>query len=157
LGVGVLLAFCSTLLKKSIKGGLIVMGGLNLGGALDPVYSAISIAELAIEKGAETLLIPISARRQLYDLSDEIAMKINITYYSDAKSSRYKLIYQMALATGMRQSEILGFKWEDVEWTRSTINVKRQAQDVNGKSIVFSRAQDSCWRKADSIGENHSG
>jgi len=61
LGVGVLLAFCSTLLKKSIKGGLVVIGGLNLGGALDPVYSAISIAELAIEKGAETLLIPISA------------------------------------------------------------------------------------------------
>jgi len=60
LGVGVLLAFCSTLLKKSIKGGLVVIGGLNLGGALDPVYSAISIAELAIEKGAETLLIPIS-------------------------------------------------------------------------------------------------
>ena len=92
LGVGVLLAFCSSLLKKSIKGGLVVVGGLNLGGALDPIYSAISIAELAIEKGAETLLIPISARRQLNDLSDEMAMKITVIYYSDAKEALVKAL-----------------------------------------------------------------
>ena len=92
LGVGVLLAFCSSLLKKSIKGGLVVVGGLNLGGALDPIYSAISIAELAIEKGAETLLIPISARRQLNDLSDEMAMKITVIYYSDAKVALVKAL-----------------------------------------------------------------
>jgi len=60
-----------------------------------------------------------------------------ITFLIAAKSSSYKLIYQMALATGMRQSEILGLKWEDVDWTRSTVNVKRQAQYVNGKGIVF--------------------
>jgi integrase len=59
------------------------------------------------------------------------------TFLIAAKSSSYKLIYQMAIATGMRQSEILGLKWEDVDWTRSTINVKRQAQYVNGKGIVF--------------------
>ena len=90
LGLAVLLAFCSALLKKSIQGGLVVVGGLNLGGGIDPVYGAINIAELAIEKGADTLLIPISARRQLYDLSDEMAMKINIVFYADAKEALVK-------------------------------------------------------------------
>lgn len=59
------------------------------------------------------------------------------TFLIAAKSSSYQLIYQLALATGMRQSEILGLKWEDVDWKNCTISVKRQAQYVNGQGIVF--------------------
>jgi ATP-dependent Lon protease len=73
LGVPALLAFCSTLLQKSLKGGLVVIGGLNLGGTIEPIHNAVGTAELAIEKGATTLLVPISARRQLNELSDEMA------------------------------------------------------------------------------------
>ncbi len=92
LGLPVLLAFCSALLKKSLKGGLIAVGGLNLGGGLDTVYNAVNVAELAVEKGATTLLIPISARRQLNDLSDEMAMKLSILYYADAREALIKTL-----------------------------------------------------------------
>lgn len=92
MGLPVLLSLCSALLKKSLKGGLIAVGSLNLGGGLDPIYNAINIAEIAIEKGAETLLIPISARRQLNDLSDEMAMKISILYYNDAREALLKAL-----------------------------------------------------------------
>lgn len=92
LGLPALLAFCSVLLGKSLKGGLIAIGGLNLGGGLDPVYNAVNVAELAIEKGATTLLIPISARRQLNDLSDEMAMKISILFYADAREALLKAL-----------------------------------------------------------------
>ena len=92
LGVPVLLALCSALLGKSLKGGLITVGGLNLGGGLETVYNAVSVAELAVEKGAETLLIPISARRQLNDLSDDMATKIAILYYADAREALLKAL-----------------------------------------------------------------
>jgi ATP-dependent Lon protease len=92
LGLPALLAFCSGLLAKSLKGGLIAVGGLNLGGGLDPVYYAVSVAELAVEKGAETLLIPISSRRQLNDLSDEMATRITILYYADAREALVKAL-----------------------------------------------------------------
>ncbi len=92
LGIAVLLSLCSALLKKSIKGGLIVVGGLNLGGSIEPVYNAVGIAELAVEKGAIALLIPVTARRQLYDLSDEMATKIDIQFYSDVKDVLLKAI-----------------------------------------------------------------
>ena len=92
LGVPVLLASCSALLKKSLKGGLIVVGGLNLGGGIDPIYNVTGIAELAIEKGANVLLIPISARRQLNDLSDDMASKIGILYYVDIKEALVKAL-----------------------------------------------------------------
>lgn len=92
LGLPALLAFCSALLGKSLKGGLIAVGGLNLGGGLDPVYNAVNVAELAVEKGATMLLIPISARKQLNELSDDMAMRISILYYADAREALIKAL-----------------------------------------------------------------
>ena len=90
LGLPALMAFCSALLEKSLKGGMIAVGGLNLSGGLDPVYNAVDVAELAVEKGATTLLIPISARRQLNELSDDMAMKLSILYYGDVREALIK-------------------------------------------------------------------
>ena len=92
LGLPALLALCSALLEKSLQGGFIAVGGLNLGGGIDPVHNAVSVAELAVEKGASTLLVPISARRQLNELSDEMVMKLTILYYSDAREAFIKAL-----------------------------------------------------------------
>lgn len=91
-GVGILLAMCSSLLGKNLKGGLVVVGGLNLGGSVEPLYSPVVIAELAIEKGAKTLLVPVSSRKQMNDLADDQVTKLNITYYTDAKDALMKAL-----------------------------------------------------------------
>jgi len=91
-GVGILLAMCSALLAKNLKGGLVVVGGLNLGGSVEPLYSPVVIAELAIEKGAKTLLVPVTARKQMNELADDQVTKINITYYTDAKDALMKAV-----------------------------------------------------------------
>lgn len=90
IGVSVLLAMCSALLEKSLKGGLITVGTLNLGGTIDSLYNPVNIAEIAIEKQATTLLMPISARRQLFDLPDELAAKVDIQFYVDVKDALMK-------------------------------------------------------------------
>lgn len=92
LGVASLVAFCTALLKKSVRGGLIVVGELNLGGSVELVHNPVSIAEIAIEKGATALLMPVSSRRQLFDLSDDMATKIDIQFYSELKDSIAKAI-----------------------------------------------------------------
>ncbi len=92
LGLPALLVLCSALLEKSLRGGVIAVGALNLGGGLDPVHNAVSVAELAVEKGATALLIPISARRQLNELSDEMATKLTVLYYSDAREALVKAL-----------------------------------------------------------------
>lgn len=48
----VLLALGSALLNKRLKGGLIAVGGLNLGGTVAPVYNAVDVTELAVERCA---------------------------------------------------------------------------------------------------------
>ncbi len=92
LGLTVLIALCGALLKKSVRGGLIIVGGLNLGGSIEMIYNAANVAELAVEKGATALLMPVSSRRQLYNLSDDMATKIDIQFYSDARDALLKAI-----------------------------------------------------------------
>lgn len=92
LGLPVLIALCSALIERSVKGGLIIVGAINLGGSVEIIPIPVAVAELAVEKGATTLLMPISSRRQLFDLPDEMATKINIDFYADAKDAFIKAI-----------------------------------------------------------------
>ncbi len=94
IGIAVLVALSSALLEKNIKGGLLIVGQLNLGGSIDNLYNAVNLAELAIEKGSTTLLIPLNARKQLNDLSDEMVTKINIQYYSNLRDCLLKALVE---------------------------------------------------------------
>jgi len=92
LGVAALLAMCSTLINKNLRGGLVVVGGINLGGSIDPLPNAVDVVELAVEKGASLVLLPISCRKQLFDLSDDVATKITTVFYQDAREALLKAI-----------------------------------------------------------------
>lgn len=94
LGVATLIALCTSLLKKTTRGGLIVVGEINLGGSIEPVHNAVTVAEIAVEKGATALLMPIACRRQLFDLSDDMATKVDIQYFSDARDALLKSIQE---------------------------------------------------------------
>ena len=94
LGVAALIALCTALLKKSVRGGLIIVGEINLGGSIEPVHNPVIIAEIAVEKGATALLMPVACRRQLIDLSDEMATKIDIQFFSDARDALLKAMVE---------------------------------------------------------------
>ena len=94
LGLPALMALCSGLLEKSIKGGLILVGALNLGGSVEPLANAVGIVEVEVEKGASVVLIPVSARRQLFDLSDEMATRVNVQFYSNTPDALLKSLLE---------------------------------------------------------------
>lgn len=92
-GVGVLVAFCSALLGKPLKGGMVISGGITLGGSLEPVHNPVDLVELAMEKGASSVLLPVSSRRGLIDLSDEVATKVQVLFYADAVDALRKVLH----------------------------------------------------------------
>lgn len=94
LGVPVLVALCGALLGRNTRGGTIVVGALNLGGSIEMIPNAVRIAELAVDKQAQTLLMPVAARRQLNDLPDELWTKINIEFYKDASDAVFKSLVE---------------------------------------------------------------
>jgi len=50
------------------------------------------MAEMAVEKGASALLMPVSCRRQLFELSDDMATKVDVQFYQDARDALIKSI-----------------------------------------------------------------
>jgi ATP-dependent Lon protease len=94
LGLPVLVALCGSLLGKNTRGGTIVVGSLNLGGSIDLIPNAVQIAELAIDKQAQALLMPVAARRQLNDLPDDLWTRISIEFYKDAADAVFKALVE---------------------------------------------------------------
>lgn len=92
LGLPVLVAFCGALLGRNTRGGTIVVGALNLGGSIEMLHNAVQIAELAVDKQTQTLLMPVSARRQLNDLPDDLWTKIGIEFYRDSADAVFKAL-----------------------------------------------------------------
>jgi ATP-dependent Lon protease len=58
--------------------------------AIETIFNPVAVVETAIEKGAASILMPISSRRQLNDLPDDLAAKITVHYYIDARDALLK-------------------------------------------------------------------
>jgi ATP-dependent Lon protease len=89
-GLPVLVSLVGALLERHTKGGTIIVGSLNLGGSIEPVANPVAVAELAVDKQASTLLMPVTARRALNDLPDDLWTRINIEFYKDAADAVFK-------------------------------------------------------------------
>jgi ATP-dependent Lon protease len=94
LGLPTLVALVGGLLERNTRGGTIVVGPLNLGGSLDMLQNPVAIAELAVDKQATTVLMPVAARRALNDLPDDVWTRVNIEFYSDPADGVFKALVE---------------------------------------------------------------
>ena len=94
LSLPALVTFCGALLGKNTRGGAIIAGSLNLGGSVEMLPNAAKVVELAIDKRAQVLLLPVSARRQLNDLPDEYWTKLTIEFYRDSIDAVFKMLVE---------------------------------------------------------------
>lgn len=60
--------------------------------------------------------------------------------------SKYRNIYFLAAATGLRQGELLGLQWIDLDWTSGLLQVRRQCQRNNDGSYFAELKSDSSSR-----------
>ena len=49
-----------------------------------------------------------------------------------ALTTKYARVIAVTLTTGMRPSEYLGLKWQDIDWTRQTAGIVRSIRKPNG-------------------------
>ena len=92
LGVAALLAMCSTLINRSLRGGLVVVGGLNLGGSMDLLHNAIDVVELAVEKGASHRLDAGDGPEATLRSLRRYGHKVNVLFYGDVREAFVKAI-----------------------------------------------------------------
>ena len=137
-------------LNKLVNGGL---GARQVRYIHSVMHSAL---EAAVKNGAlgknpsHGAVIPKSLHKEMRVLSEQEVSQLLIA----ASSSRLKSLYQMAITTGMRQAELLGLRWEDVDWIKGTITIKRQTQYVPHNSITFNEPKTRSGIRTIKLGEN---
>jgi len=66
----------------------------------------------------------------------------------------YHALYLLALTTGMRLGELLGLRWEDLDWEKKTLSIKRQLQRDPGKGFIFTAPKTKAGLRAVTLGKN---
>ncbi len=84
---------------------------------------------LLLENPADGLKLPQQSRNEMRALTVEQAR----TLLRMALTTAYGPVLAVALTTGMRPSEYLGLKWQDINWERQTISVVRSIRRLNGR------------------------
>ena len=54
-------------------------------------------------------------------------------FLQEAKATGVYEMYYIELATGLRRGELLGLKWQDIDWKNGVIKVRRQVVRVDGQ------------------------
>jgi len=84
---------------------------------------------LLLENPADAVKIPQQLRGEMRSFTVEQAQ----TFLKAALATPHGLVLAVALTTGMRPSEYLGLKWQDIDWTRQTLSVVRSVRMVDGR------------------------
>jgi len=84
---------------------------------------------LLLESPAEGIQLPQQSRREMQVLTVEQVR----TFVQAALTTQYGPALAVGVATGMRPSEYLGLKWQDIDWARQMVSVVRSLRRVNGR------------------------
>ena len=71
---------------------------------------------------------PVAPKKEFPVLNPEQASQ----FLTAAREDRLFALYVVAVATGLRQGELLGLWWEDIDFERGTLSVRSQLQEVAG-------------------------
>lgn len=115
---------------------------LDAGKSMTTVHHTLQFLSQALAKAVRQGLIarnPIESvdvvkrdrrERDVWNLEQVLA------FLDEARRTPYYLIYELALTSGMRQSEIFGVRWQDIDLTSGTLQV-RQILVRPGRNPVF--------------------
>lgn len=71
---------------------------------------------------------PRRSTREMIALSEEQARRL----LELVKDDRYEALYLLALTTAMREGELLGLRWQDVDLGKATLQVRMNVQEADG-------------------------
>jgi len=105
---------------------------------------------LVVRNVSDAVIRPKVPRKEMKTLDDYQVRQL----FQVAEGTRIQMLLWMTIVTGMRQGELLGLKWEDLDWETSRIQVKRQVQRRKGEGLVFCEPKSAAGRRVISLGKD---
>jgi integrase len=69
-----------------------------------------------------------------------------------SRGTRHEVLYRLAVTTGLREGELLGLKWADLDWVTRHVKIQRQLQWLSGQGLVFSEPKSAAGRRVIVLG-----
>lgn len=91
--------------------------------------------------------MPPKPTQQEMKFLDESQAKLFLSTAQETGDRQYPLYY-LAIHTGLRQAELLGLKWSDIDFQRRTLQVNRQVLHLKGESFMFADPKSASGRRA---------
>ena len=98
------------------------------------ISSALNLAmeqKLIASNPAEGCALPKAEHQEMKTLTAEQLS----SFLREAKESDVFELYYVELVTGLRRGELLGLKWEDIDFNQGILRVKRQISRINGDVV----------------------
>lgn len=120
--------FYASELERGLKGSSVGTYHVTLHKALDRAAKDGLIARNV----CDLVDPPKSERVEMTTLNKDQALQ----FLSAARGHRLELLFTMAITTGMRQGELLGLRWSDIDMERGTLSVRRTIKRVGKYGII---------------------
>lgn len=90
----------------------------------------------------------VSKEMKFYDESQVARLLLSV------RGTRDEALYQLVISTGMRQSEVLGLKWSDLDWRNKTITIRRQLVRLSKtEDEFFSSVKTNAGKRTITLGD----
>ncbi|MHB2020761.1 MAG: site-specific integrase [Candidatus Xenobia bacterium] len=87
-------------------------------------------------------LTPMRTTRTTYEAADELAL-----FLQEVRKDRLFALYVLAITAGLRQGELLGLKWADINLSAAELHVRRTIYRVNRRGWVISEPKTAKGRR----------
>jgi integrase len=98
---------------------------------------------------AKAVIRPKPCRKEMQTLNSHQARQFLIA----AQGSRYEALYDLAITTRLRAGELLGLKWDDLDWTMGHLHVQRQVQRLAGSGLALLEPKSAAERRVVVLGQ----
>jgi integrase len=90
----------------------------------------------------EACVMPKAEKKKINTLPmEDISLFLN-----EASKGNHYSMYYLDLCTGLRRGELLGLKWEDIDFVENTLIIKRQLTRMSNKLILSSLKTQNSYR-----------
>jgi integrase len=69
-----------------------------------------------------------------------------------SRGTRLETLLKVAITTGLRQGEILGLKWSDLDWETHQLHIQRQVQRIPKVGLTFPEPKSAAGRRIIALG-----
>lgn len=74
------------------------------------------------------------------------------TFLQVTEGHRFEALFYLAISTGLRQGELLGLQWNDLDFETGKLQVRRQLQRVRGEGVRLVEPKTAAGRRSITLG-----